>query len=95
MMTSTRETRRRALEKQGDDDNDNKVVVSSQPINSGLYELQRLSSLSIKNLPSLVHQSMLQEDLAFSQKIEEKKNPFLCSRLTIYNTLMIQNLIIR
>ena len=26
MMTSTRETRRRALKKEGDDDNDNKVV---------------------------------------------------------------------
>ena len=80
-----------------------KQQVSQQPTNSGLYELQKLSSLSIKicfHLHTSPHYKKIQY---FSPKyiyiyIEEgkkKKKPFLYSCLTIQNTLKIQNLIIQ
>ena len=76
MMTSTSETRRRALEKEeGDDDNDNKVVGFLVTNKQWLLRITKTFILVHKNLPSLAHQSTLQEDLLFSQKIEEKKTP--------------------
>ena len=69
MMTSTRETRRRVVEKEeGDDDNDNKVVGFLATNKQWLLRITKTFILVHKNLPSLAHQSTLQEDLVFFSK---------------------------
>ena len=95
MMTSTRETRRRALKKEGDDDNDNKVV--------GFLATDKQWHLLITNTFIIVHKkSVLACTPVYTKrrsgvflKNRIKKKPFLYSRLPIYNTVKIQNLIIR